>query len=137
MNEIVNNAKELSEEEWKEKLTEEEYKILRLKGTEPGWSGKFNKFKETGVYTCAGCIDTLFTSDSKYDSGSGWPSFYDIYKTGKIKEHVDQSHGMARVEVLCSNCGGHLGHKFDDGPAPTGQRYCVNSGSLNFIKKKE
>ncbi len=131
------NVCHFDDEEWKEKLTEEEYRVLREKGTEPAWSGKFNHHKEKGVYTCSGCGDTLFTSREKYNSGSGWPSFYDVYKAGKVKESIDESHGMTRVEITCANCGGHLGHKFEDGPMPTGSRYCVNSVSLGFIKKKE
>jgi peptide-methionine (R)-S-oxide reductase len=127
---------QLSEEEWKKKLTTEEYRVLREKGTEPPGTGKYNHFKKDGYFVCAGCGDTLFTSDTKYNSGSGWPSFYDGYNNN-IEEKVDKSLGMVRIEILCKRCGGHLGHKFDDGPAPTGMRYCVNSVSLDFVPKEK
>jgi methionine-R-sulfoxide reductase len=124
-----------SEEEWKEALTPEQYRILRQKGTERAFTGKYWNLKEDGAYVCAGCGQELFTSDTKFDSGCGWPSFYDALEGGKVEAHDDFSHGMHRIEVTCSRCGGHLGHVFDDGPAPTGQRYCINSDSLQFIKK--
>lgn len=126
---------ERSEEEWKEKLSEEEYYILRQKGTERPFTGKYNDHKEKGVYLCAGCQNELFTSDAKFDSGCGWPSFDQSLSKTAVKESFDKSHGMMRTEITCANCGGHLGHVFNDGPTETGQRYCINSVSLNFTKK--
>ena len=120
------------EEEWKEILTDEEYEILREAGTEPRFSGDLLDVKDEGVFTCAGCGNELFHSDQKFDSGSGWPSFFDVLDEGNIETRVDTSHGMRRTEVVCTRCGGHLGHIFDDGPEPTGKRYCINSASLEF-----
>jgi peptide-methionine (R)-S-oxide reductase len=141
----VSNVKKLSpmeriektEEEWKKILTPEQYRILRLKGTEYAFSGKFYKHKEKGLYVCGGCGFELFTSELKYDSGCGWPSFYDAIDKTRIKTKTDNSLGMSRVEILCARCDGHLGHVFDDGPKPTGLRYCVNSLSLDFKKSEE
>lgn len=127
----------MSEKEWKEKLTEEEYYILREKGTESPFTGKFFLHKEKGVYKCAGCGTELFTDDMKFESDCGWPSFDKEIAGGKIKQTIDQSHGMRRIEITCANCGGHLGHIFDDGPTETGQRYCVNSGSLTFEPEQQ
>ena len=128
-------TRELTDEEWKEKLSEEEYRVLREKGTERPFTGKYWKHKEKGTYKCAGCGVELFSSDAKFDSGCGWPSFYAALDKDKIEEKLDLSHGMRRIEVLCKNCGGHLGHVFDDGPRDkTGLRYCINSVSLNFVK---
>ncbi|NNF02237.1 MAG: peptide-methionine (R)-S-oxide reductase MsrB [Bacteroidia bacterium] len=124
-----------TENEWKQELSAEEYRVLREKGTERAFTGEFYKHNESGVYTCAACQNPLFTSDTKYESGSGWPSFYAPIEEGKIKLLLDKTHGMTRVEIVCGNCGGHLGHVFEDGPQPTGQRYCVNSLSLDFVKK--
>ncbi len=123
------------EKEWKEKLTEEQYRVLRLKGTERPFTGKYWNNKEKGIYYCAGCGTPLFDSKSKFKSGSGWPSFSTPIKESNVDKAQDNSIGMRRTEVLCSNCGGHLGHVFDDGPKPTGSRYCMNSISLDFKPK--
>ena len=122
-----------STEYWKEKLTEEQYRVLRESGTEPAFSGKYDIHFEDGAYHCAGCGEKLFDSGSKYDSGCGWPAFYSTAKEGNVIEKLDRSFGMVRTEVLCGNCGGHLGHVFPDGPQDTtGLRFCINSASLNF-----
>ncbi len=120
--------------EWKAELTPEQYRVLREKGTERAFTGKYNIHKEKGMYVCAGCNSPLFTSDTKFDSGCGWPSFFEALDKDKIKEVRDLSFGMVRIEILCAKCDGHLGHVFDDGPKPTGLRYCVNSLSLDFKK---
>lgn len=125
----------LQEEDWKEKLTEEQYRVLRLKGTERPFSGKYWDNKEKGIYFCAGCGTPLFDSNSKFESGCGWPSFFTPLEDSKIKEEGDNSFSMRRTEVLCKKCGGHLGHVFEDGPKPTGLRYCINSVSLDFKPK--
>jgi peptide-methionine (R)-S-oxide reductase len=124
-----------SEEEWRRELTPEQYRILRQKHTEKPGSGGLLHNKEAGVYTCAACGTALFASDTKYDSGSGWPSFYAPIAKENVATEDDSSLGMRRIEILCRRCGGHLGHVFDDGPQPTGLRYCVNSASLDFVKK--
>lgn len=121
-----------SDEEWREILTEEEYHILRERGTEPKFSGDLLDVDETGTFTCAGCGTPLFDSDYKFESGHGWPSFYDVVEDGNVETEVDTRHGMKRTEVVCGTCGGHLGHVFDDGPDPTGKRYCINSAALDF-----
>lgn len=122
--------------DWKSILTEEEYKIMREKGTERPFSGKYNLHFENGVYLCKGCGEPLFDSASEFDAGCGWPSFDKEIQQGKIKEVLDKSHGMIRVEIICANCDGHLGHVFNDGPTATGLRYCVNSVSLDFNKEE-
>ncbi|MDO6389757.1 peptide-methionine (R)-S-oxide reductase MsrB [Pontibacter sp. BT731] len=123
-----------TEAEWKRVLTPEQYFVLREKGTEPAFSGKYNDHHEKGVYTCAACGNELFTSDTKFDSGTGWPSYFKPISSKNVKELTDRSMGMERTEVVCGKCGGHLGHVFDDGPKPTGLRYCLNSVALNFKK---
>ena len=123
-----------SDKYWKENLSEESYRILREKGTEPPFSGKYNLHFENGYYLCIACENPLFKSGQKFDSGCGWPSFDDAIK-GSVKNILDKSHGMIRTEIVCNNCGGHLGHVFNDGPTKTGQRYCVNSLSVDFKKE--
>ena len=126
-----------TDDDWKLTLTPEQYKVLRQCGTEAPFTGKYVNHKGNGVYVCAGCGNELFASDTKYNSGSGWPSFWDQISKDAIETRVDTSHGMRRTEILCKKCGGHLGHVFDDGPNPTGLRYCVNSLSLDFKSKEE
>jgi peptide-methionine (R)-S-oxide reductase len=120
------------EDKWKLTLSPEQYKVLRECGTEPPFTGKFVHHKENGVYVCAGCGNELFSSDTKFESGSGWPSFWDQVSEDSIERRDDSSLWMKRIEIVCKKCGGHLGHVFDDGPNPTGLRYCVNSLSLDF-----
>lgn len=129
----VEDKVEKSKEEWKEELSPEVFHIMREKGTERPFSGKYYKFDEEGVYVCAACGNALFKSDTKFNSGSGWPSFYAPYSKERIETKEDLSGGMERTEVLCARCGGHLGHVFEDGPDPTGLRYCINSMVLDFI----
>jgi len=126
-----------SDEEWRRLLTEEQYRVTRECGTEPAFTGKYYNFKGKGMYLCVACGNELFSSDTKYDSGSGWPSFWKPVSENRVTELVDKSHGMVRMEVRCSRCGAHLGHVFEDGPAPTGMRYCINSAALNFVDAKK
>lgn len=127
-----------TESEWKKKLTPEQYRILREKGTEMPFTGDYVGTKETGMYRCAACGNELFSSDTKFESSTGWPSFYDVVNKGNVELRGGNSHGMNRLEVVCAKCGGHLGHVFDDGPSDkTGKRYCINSACLNFQPKTE
>jgi peptide-methionine (R)-S-oxide reductase len=126
-----------TDEEWRRELTPEQYEIMRRKGTERAFTGKYDKEKQPGVYVCAACGEPLFDSEAKYDSGSGWPSFYQPIVQQNVEQDEDVSHGMRRTEVKCARCGAHLGHVFPDGPRPTGERYCVNSVSLELKPREE
>ncbi len=125
----------LTDAEWRERLSPEQYQILRQAGTERAFTGKYEGNKATGVYMCAGCGTPLFSSETKYNSGSGWPSYTAPVEADAVNELTDVSHGMARTEVRCAKCEGHLGHVFPDGPGPEGLRYCINSASLDFVPK--
>ena len=127
---------ELTEQEWRERLSPEQYHVLRKAGTERAFTGRYWNNHDKGEYRCAGCGERLFESDTKYESGSGWPSFTEPVDPDAVSEHSDVSHGMRRVEARCAKCGGHLGHVFPDGPGPNGLRYCMNSASLEFEPKE-
>lgn len=123
---------DLTDEEWRARLSPDRYDVLRNQATEPAWSGKLLHVDEEGVFRCAGCDTELFSTDAKFDSGSGWPSFDRFIAAGTVEERPDNSHGVVRTEIVCAHCGGHLGHVFPDGPTETGLRYCVNSLALEF-----
>ena len=125
-------AKNMTDEEWRKKLSPEQYQVCRQKGTEPAFTGKYSDCKTDGVYHCVCCGNPLFDSANKFDSGSGWPSFWDVMSEQSLDQEIDSSHGMRRVEVTCKSCDAHLGHVFEDGPKPTGLRYCINSVAVDL-----
>lgn len=133
----MSEKKKLSNEQWREQLSAEQFHVCREKGTERPFSGEYWDNKAAGHYHCACCGERLFDAATKFDSGTGWPSFWDVVDQGKVNLIGDHSHGMQRIEVTCANCDAHLGHLFPDGPPPTGQRYCINSLSLHFVPEQE
>jgi len=128
---------EKSEAEWKKELTPEQYQVCRMKGTERPFTGEYYKTKDPGIYKCVACGNELFDSETKFESGTGWPSFYEPLEQENVETEVDSSYGMQRTEVMCGKCGAHLGHVFPDGPRPTGLRYCINSAALKLDQKKQ